>query len=177
MSLNDLLNHWRDTPTIAPNIAAWHTRPAQPAQTASLPTNLHPTLAHILHELGIHQLYTHQAAAWTHLQAGRRPVIVTGTASGKTLCYNLPVLDHLLNDPHARALYRALRHYLDVPVELVVYPGEGHGNRVDRNRYDYALRCLRWFDHYLKGEGGDPPPAELDYDAYRPKEPATAAGT
>ncbi|MCB0171568.1 MAG: DEAD/DEAH box helicase, partial [Anaerolineae bacterium] len=114
MSLNDLLNHWRDTPTIAPNIAAWHTRPAQPAQTASLPTNLHPTLAHILHELGIHQLYTHQAAAWTHLQAGRRPVIVTGTASGKTLCYNLPVLDHLLNDPHARALYlfptKALTH-------------------------------------------------------------------
>ncbi|MCB0164229.1 MAG: DEAD/DEAH box helicase, partial [Anaerolineae bacterium] len=105
MSLDDLLNHWRDIPTIAPNIAAWHTQPAQPAQLAPLPANLHPTLTHNLYELDIHQLYTHQAAAWSHLQAGRNPVIVTGTASGKTLCYNLPVLDHLLNDPYARALY------------------------------------------------------------------------
>jgi DEAD/DEAH box helicase domain-containing protein len=50
-------------------------------------------------------LYTHQATTWQQLQAGRHPVIVTGTASGKTLCYNLPILDRLLRDSDTRALY------------------------------------------------------------------------
>jgi dipeptidyl aminopeptidase/acylaminoacyl peptidase len=40
----------------------------------------------------------------------------------------------------------------------VLYPGEGHGNRRAASRYDYHLRMLGWFEHYLKGPGGDPPP-------------------
>ena len=114
MSLNDLLNLWHDTPTIAPNITAWRTFPAQPAQTAPLPTQLHPLLAETLRAAGIDRLYTHQSAAWQHIQAGHHPIVVTGTASGKTLCYNLPILDHLLHDVQARALYlfptKALTH-------------------------------------------------------------------
>ena len=51
----------------------------------------------------------------------------------------------------------------DTPVRLVVYPGEAHGNRNTAARYDYSLRLMRWMDHYLKGEGGDPPPYELDH--------------
>ncbi len=105
MSLSTLLSVWRDTPSIAGNVAAWRTFPAWPGEFASLPADLHPALAAALHARGIEALYTHQAAAWEHLQAGRHPVIVTGTASGKSLCYNLPILDHLLRDSDARALY------------------------------------------------------------------------
>ncbi len=53
----------------------------------------------------IHSLYSHQAVAWEQVRSGHHPAIVTGTASGKSLCYNLPVLDRLLRDPEARALY------------------------------------------------------------------------
>ena len=54
---------------------------------------------------GIQQLYTHQAAAFAHVLAGRNVVTITPTASGKTLCYNAPVLDAILKDPSTRALY------------------------------------------------------------------------
>ena len=54
---------------------------------------------------GIEQLYTHQAAAFAHVLAGRNVVTITPTASGKTLCYNAPVLDAILKDPSTRALY------------------------------------------------------------------------
>ena len=114
MSLSELLDIWRDTPAIAQNIAAWRTIPARAAQTASFPADLHPVLIQALRRQGIEALYTHQAAAWAQIQAGQHPVIVTGTASGKTLCYNLPVLHHLLTDVEARALYlfptKALAH-------------------------------------------------------------------
>jgi DEAD/DEAH box helicase domain-containing protein len=67
-----------------------------------------------LHHQGIDALYSHQATAWEHIRAGHHPVIVTSTASGKTLGYNLPVLHHLLSNPQARALYlfptKALAH-------------------------------------------------------------------
>ena len=60
-------------------------------------------------------------------------------------------------------LYRNLKVLGNTPVRLVHYPGEGHGNRKAAARYDYSLRMLRWFDHYLKGEGGNPPDHELNY--------------
>ncbi len=49
------------------------------------------------------------------------------------------------------------------PVRLIFYRGEGHGNRRAATRYDYNLRMLRWFEHYLKGDGGNPPPTRIDY--------------
>lgn len=105
MSLADLLNAWRTDSNIAANIAAWRTFPARPARVVPFPAGLHPALADALRARGINTLYTHQALAWQQAQAGRNLVIATGTASGKTLCYNLPVLDRLLRDPNARALY------------------------------------------------------------------------
>lgn len=60
-------------------------------------------------------------------------------------------------------LYRQLKVLGNVPVRLVWYPGEGHGNRKAAARYDYNLRMLRWFEHYLKGDGGAPPTPELEY--------------
>jgi dipeptidyl aminopeptidase/acylaminoacyl peptidase len=59
-------------------------------------------------------------------------------------------------------LYRYLELRDQAPVRLVLYPGEGHGNRKSAARLDYHLRMLRWFEHYLMGPGGEPPPAELD---------------
>jgi DEAD/DEAH box helicase domain-containing protein len=105
MSLSVLLNAWQTDPGIAPNIAAWRTFPTRPAQFAPFPDDLHPALVDALRARGIGALYTHQATAWQRARAGQHPVIVTGTASGKTLCYNLPVLDRLLRHPQARALY------------------------------------------------------------------------
>lgn len=61
-------------------------------------------------------------------------------------------------------MYRHLKLRSGAPVRLVLYPGEGHGNRRAASRYDYHLRMLRWFEHYLKGPGGDPPPWELSYE-------------
>jgi hypothetical protein len=49
----------------------------------------------------------------------------------------------------------------DAPVRLVTYPGEGHGNRMAAAQYDYGHRVLRWMQHYLQGEGGQPPAADL----------------
>jgi hypothetical protein len=53
-------------------------------------------------------------------------------------------------------------------VRLVFYPGEGHGNSRAAARFDYALRTLRWLEHYLKGAGGEPPDTEIEYRKHLP---------
>lgn len=63
------------------------------------------SIRHALETMGINRLYSHQAEAANHIRAGRDVVIATPTASGKTLCYNLPVMEQCLADPDARALY------------------------------------------------------------------------
>jgi len=78
---------------------------ARPGEFAEFPETLAPSLRKALVSRGIDRLYTHQAEAFSHAAAGRNTVIVTPTASGKTLCYNLPVLNGLLADPNARAMY------------------------------------------------------------------------
>ena len=65
-------------------------------------------------------------------------------------------------------LYRNLKLIGQAPVRYVRYPGEGHGNRKSAARLDYALRTLRWMEHYLKGPGGNPPSPDLDYPDYLP---------
>ena len=72
-------------------------------------------------------------------------------------------------------LYRQLKLHGQAPVRLVNYPGEGHGNRNDPARYDYALRMLQWFDHYLRGPGGEPPPPDLEYPLEEKKEEPSSA--
>ena len=104
-SLSRLLSDWNIDHSIAPNIAARKTIAARAAQTVAFPDSLHPALIESLRARGIASLYTHQATAWQQVRDGHHFVVVTGTASGKTLCYNLPVLDRLLRDDKARALY------------------------------------------------------------------------
>jgi DEAD/DEAH box helicase domain-containing protein len=88
-----------------PVLTALRRFPAQPAEHADFPEDLHPKLAGVLRSRGIERLYTHQRQAYDLARAGLDTVVVTPTASGKTLCYNLPVLDSILKDPDARALY------------------------------------------------------------------------
>ncbi|MCX6596382.1 MAG: DEAD/DEAH box helicase [Acidobacteria bacterium] len=86
-------------------IRAIHHQPAREAQSVELPGEVDPRLREALTARGVAALYTHQAEAFAHTHAGRNVAVVTPTASGKTLCYNLPVLNRLLNEPGARAVY------------------------------------------------------------------------
>jgi DEAD/DEAH box helicase domain-containing protein len=79
--------------------------PAREAQTAPIPEFLPARLLEALKARGIASLYTHQARACELAHEGRNVVVVTPTASGKTLCYNLPILGELVQNPEARALY------------------------------------------------------------------------
>ena len=103
----------RDTSFMA-KVSAWETLPARPAQRMDVPATLHPALTDALHRRGMQQLYSHQAEAIALALAGHNVAVVTPTASGKTLCYNLPVFHALLSDPNATALYlfptKALAH-------------------------------------------------------------------
>ena len=82
-----------------------HTLPARQARYAGFPDSLDTRLGQALAARGITRLYTHQAEATSLALAGKDLVVVTPTASGKTACYNLPVLQAMLKDPEARALY------------------------------------------------------------------------
>jgi DEAD/DEAH box helicase domain-containing protein len=79
--------------------------PAQEGQYRDYPDGVHPALRDALAAKGFTQLFSHQRSTWEALKEGKNVVVVTPTASGKTLCYNLPVLDAILKDPSARALY------------------------------------------------------------------------
>jgi DEAD/DEAH box helicase domain-containing protein len=94
-----------DPTEYAGDVTLDHTIPATSAVFTPLPPDLRPELAAALHRRGVEKLYSHQAEAYTAVRNGRHLVVVTPTASGKTLCYNLPVLQRLLEDPERRALY------------------------------------------------------------------------
>ena len=79
--------------------------PAREPRVEPFPASLPPRVMEILKARGFASLYTHQAAAFTLAREGKNLVVVTPTASGKTLCYNLPILSELVENPEARALY------------------------------------------------------------------------
>lgn len=100
-----LLDFWKRDEETAPNFFAWKTTPPRLAQTHPFPNDLPAPLREALSSRGIEQLYSHQLSAWTQSRAGKNTILSTGTASGKTLSYNLPVLATLLQNPQARAIY------------------------------------------------------------------------
>jgi DEAD/DEAH box helicase domain-containing protein len=87
------------------SVAHWEVIPARPARAVDFPPEIDPRIRQALREKGVERLYVHQAAAYRSVRAGRSVVVVTPTASGKTLAYNLPVLQTLLEDPAAKAAY------------------------------------------------------------------------
>lgn len=105
MNLPQLLAWLRRDTSFMSCVTRWEVLPAQPAKYAPFPEGLHPALVMALKSRGIAQLYTHQSEAVAQALAGKSTVVVTPTASGKTLCYNLPVVHSILTDPSARALY------------------------------------------------------------------------
>lgn len=126
-------------PDVAPFLGAVKTIPARDASWAELPPGLDPRLKRALSSRGVDRLYSHQREAWELASAGRDVVVVTPTASGKTLCYNLPVASELLADPEARALYlfptkalsqdqqaelNALVEAGELPVKAMTYDGD-----------------------------------------------------
>ena len=115
--------------------------PAIEAAYAPFPEGLDPRLTAAFEKRGVHQLYTHQAEAFDHVINGRQVVITTPTASGKTLCYNLPVLDRVLKNPAARALYlfptKALAQDQMAELhELAGAIGDVGGERIGVHTYD-----------------------------------------
>ncbi|CAM3866059.1 DEAD/DEAH box helicase [Cohnella lubricantis] len=104
-SVEEWLDLLRGHPEIMTNVTHWHTQPAKPARTVPMPPTMNAKLTEALAGKGIRELYTHQAASYRAVRDGKHVVTVTPTASGKTLCYNLPVLEHILADDSVRALY------------------------------------------------------------------------
>jgi len=87
------------------SVTHWERLSPREGSYEALPNGLDPRLSAVLLARGISRLYSHQADAYREVLEKRNVVVVTPTASGKTLCYNLPVLNSLLADPSARALY------------------------------------------------------------------------
>ncbi|MDR1177889.1 MAG: DEAD/DEAH box helicase, partial [Spirochaetaceae bacterium] len=116
-------------PSFAPHIVEKRLLPALPGEYAPLPKDLDGRIAGALRRRGMENLYTHQAEVFSESRKGRNVTVVTPTASGKTLCYNLPVLQALLEDDEARALYhfptQALSQDQQAELnELIHPPGE-----------------------------------------------------
>jgi len=105
MNLPQILEAFKTDPSISNAIVHWEVLPPRPAKTAPFPDSIDDRLKTALRNRGISSLYSHQAEAIEKIGAGKNIVVVTPTASGKTLCYNIPVLNRILADPEARALY------------------------------------------------------------------------
>ena len=100
-----LIRHWKTDPDIGPNIAEWRDARAKPANLVALPADMDVRLSAMVQASGIHDLYAHQAKTWQAASLGQNVVLCTGTASGKSLSFNLPVFQALLSSPSAKALY------------------------------------------------------------------------
>ena len=105
MPLASLLDFWKRDPETAPNLVAWQTLPPRTARIHPFPEDLPAPIKRTLIAAGLHTLYSHQLEAWIRSRASENIILATGTASGKTLSYNVPVFAALLQNPNARALY------------------------------------------------------------------------
>jgi dipeptidyl aminopeptidase/acylaminoacyl peptidase len=93
----------------------------------------------------------------------RSPIFHAGKSKTPTLIAG-GLADDRVHPSQSMEMYRHLKLRGSAPVRLVRYPGEPHGNRRAAARLDYNLRLMQWFEHYLKGPGGPPPPYEISYD-------------
>ncbi|WP_102263367.1 DEAD/DEAH box helicase [Mesobacillus jeotgali] len=104
-SMQEILQELKVSESVKKNIVHWHTIEEKEAQSEDMPEELSEILKSALERRGVSRLYTHQKSSYDQIMEGQSIVAVTPTASGKTLCYNLPVLQSIINDPNARALY------------------------------------------------------------------------
>ncbi len=100
-----VLRQWQGDPSARAALTVLDRVEPSTGTSVALPAGLHPGLARALTERGVAGLYAHQAQAFALASAGRSWVVATPTASGKSLCYNLPVAQRIAMEPGARALY------------------------------------------------------------------------
>ncbi len=105
MNITQILENFKRNPQVKDNISHWAVIPAKEGIYKDFPSYLDSRLVQTLKSKGIHKLYSHQRSALDSIAAGNDTVIVTPTASGKTLCYNLPVIDSIMKNRSTRALY------------------------------------------------------------------------
>ena len=149
--LDAVVSSWLASGYVRPCLAADRTLPASAGAFAPLPASLSPALAGALRARGIERLYEHQARAYEAARAGKHVVVATPTASGKSLCFHLPVLEALAREPDASALYlyptkalardqeaglRKLIAEAGLAIPAVVYDGDtpGDARRAARER-------------------------------------------
>lgn len=105
MNLLQLLDELRQDKNFLDCVSHWEVIPPREAVYSEFPASINPRIKSVLQKRGISKLYSHQATAIEKILSDKNVVIVTPTASGKTLCYNLPVLNRILEEPSSRALY------------------------------------------------------------------------
>lgn len=105
MSIDEIVQSWRRSRNVSPCITDVRIFGKREGEYRPFPDSLHPLLREALEKEGIERLYSHQAEAIDAIQNQRDVVVVTPTASGKTLCYNLPVLNLKLSVPSSKAFY------------------------------------------------------------------------
>lgn len=104
-AIGELLNEWKQDPVMRERIVHWHTIEEKKAILSDFPIDLDPSIKEALKGRGINQLYSHQRQAFDIARQGHSFTAITPTASGKSLCYHLPVLQSIIEDPSSRALY------------------------------------------------------------------------
>lgn len=154
MPVVDVLTSLRMNRDFMAQVIAWERIPARPAISEPLPGYMSAHLVRALQSREIQQLYRHQALAINAAAAGDNVVVSTATASGKSLCYTIPVLERLLVEPAARALYlfptKALAHdqlsetntliaAADMPIEVQSYDGDTPQSQRQRIRQSSGI--------------------------------------
>ena len=155
MNVAQLADQLRRDNHFMKDVTRWEVIPARPAQTVPFPDSLDPRLIPVLAQRGIHSLYTHQAKSLEAIARGEDVTVVTPTASGKTMCYNLPVLSAILQNEDSRALYLFPTKALSADQVSELYDMiEGMG--VDIKTYTYdgdtpaaARRAVRQAGHIV----------------------------
>ncbi len=104
MSISSVLGRWKTDPSIAPNLTAWQEIPRRYPQFEDFPPGLDDRLIAALDELNISSLYAHQKDIWNAVESNRHVVLSTGTASGKSLAYQLPILSRAFKNSLSRSL-------------------------------------------------------------------------
>ena len=105
MLLEEVLADLRGDPAFMNGVCHWRVLPARGARTQPFPGTVDARLRAAWQRRGIAELYAHQAGCFDSVRAGRNVVLVTPTASGKTLAYNLPILQHCIDDAGSTAIY------------------------------------------------------------------------
>ncbi len=140
MSIKSHLNGWKSDPSIMANISAWRIIPERTPRYEDFPPELDSSLKDQIKNTGINALYAHQKNAWDEIQSGKNIVLVTGTSSGKTLAYSLPILHNILKNDFSRALFlyptKSLAHDqltgLNTLIKSIAFAYDGDTPQIER---------------------------------------------